>query len=232
MGGGGLFDVLFVLLAVGMLAFAGLGWWASRKRIERLRTWAATNRWTYTASDRSLVDFSRGQPFGVGRSKRATEIMAGPFEGFAGLSFTYRWTTGSGKSSTTHTAHIVAVRLPAFLPTLELTPDGFGAKLAKLVGAQDIQFESDEFNRAFRVASSDPQVAHAIVHPRLMERMLRDDSRGTCWRIEGTWILTWASGSTDLDRLATHLGLLTAVARSVPRHVWLDHGFDPSTAPR
>ena len=108
----------------------------------------------------------------------------------------------------------MGVALPTYLPTVELTPDGFGAKLAKLVGAQDIQFESEDFNRAFRVASSDPEVAHAIVHPRLMERMLRDDALGSAWRIEGTWILTWAAGSTDLDRLVSRLGLL---ARSCGR---------------
>jgi hypothetical protein len=220
-------EVLFVLFAVGLVAFAALGWWASVKRREGLQKWAAVNGWTYTSSDRSLVDFSRMQPFGVGHSKKATEVLAGRYDRLSALSFTYRWTTGSGKSATTHTAHVVGVVLPAYLPTVEVTPDGFGAKLAKLVGAQDIQFESDDFNRAFRVASSDPQVAHAIVHPRLMERMLRDDALGSAWRIEGTWILTWATGSTDLDRLASMLGLLSAVVGSIPRHVWLDHGFDP-----
>ncbi|WP_028050468.1 DUF3137 domain-containing protein [Cellulomonas sp. URHD0024] len=224
-------EALFVLFASGLVAFAALGWWASRKRIERLRVWASANGWTYATSDRSLVDFSRMQPFGVGHAKKATEVLAGRFERLSALSFTYRWTTGSGRDSTTHTAHVVAMVLPAALPTVELTPDGFGAKLAKLVGAQDIQFESDDFNRAFRVASSDPRVAHAIVHPRLMERMLRDDALGSSWRIEGTWILTWATGSTDLDRLASRLALLSSIVRSIPRHVWLDHGFDPQMSP-
>ena len=224
---GGLFDVLFVLFAIGVIAFAILGWWASAKRRERLKAWATTNGWTYAPSDRSLVDFSRMQPFGVGHSKRATDVLAGRYDGHSALSFTYRWTTGSGKNQTTQTAHVVGVVLPTYLPTVELTPEGLGARLAKLVGAQDIQFESEDFNRKFRVASSDPKVAHAIVHPRLMERMLRADADGCTWRIEGTWILSWATGPTDLDRLATRLGLLSAVVRSIPRHVWLDHGFDP-----
>jgi hypothetical protein len=228
---GGLFDVLFVLFAIGLVAFAALGWWASVKRRERLRTWAAANGWSYLPSAPSLVDLSSGQPFGVGHSKKAVEVLSGTYDRLSVLSFTYRWTTGSGKSSSAHSAHIVGVMLPAYLPTVELTPDGFGAKLAKLVGAQDIQFESDEFNRAFRVASSDPQVAHAIVHPRLMERMLRDDARGAAWRIEGTWLLSWATGTTDLDRLASRLALLRTVTRSIPQHVWLDHGFDQPSWP-
>ena len=224
-------ELLFVLFAIGLVGFVAVGWWASVKRRERLQKWATLSGWTYAASDRSLVDFSRGQPFGVGHSKKATEVLAGRYDRLSALSFTYRWTTGSGKEATTHTSHIVGVVLPAYLPTVELTPDGLGAKLAKLVGAQDIQFESDDFNRAFRVASSDPRVASAIVHPRLMERMLRDDARGSTWRIEGTWILSWASGSTDLDRLASRLGVLSAVVRSIPRHVWLEHGFDPLSSP-
>lgn len=227
---GGLFDVLLVLFAIGMVAFAILGWWASVKRRERLKAWATTNGWTYTPSDRSLVDFSRMQPFGVGHSKRATDVLAGRYDGHSALSFTYRWTTGSGKNQTTQTVHIVGMVLPTYLPTVELTPEGLGARLAKLVGAQDLQFESEDFNRRFRVASSDAKAAHAIVHPRLMERMLRPDTVGSTWRIEGNWILTWATGATDLDRLAGRLGMLRAVVRSIPRHVWLDHGFDPLTS--
>jgi hypothetical protein len=224
-------NALPVLFALGAVALAVLAWWASRKRIERLRAWAATNGWTYASSDASLTTFSQWQPFGAGHAKRATEVLAGRYDRLSALSFTYRWTTGSGRESSTHTAHVVAVVLPAFLPRVELTPDGLGAKLAKLVGAQDISFESDDFNRAYRVSSSDPRVAHAIVHPRLMERMLRDDARGSAWRIDGTWLLSWENGASNLDRLATRLGVLSAVVRSVPRHVWLEHGYDPLSTP-
>ena len=91
------------------------------------------------------------------------------------------------------------------------------------------QFESEAFNRAYRVAADDQRTGHAILPPRLMERLL-PDALGNAWRIDGTWILSWEPGTTDLDRLAPRLGLLSAVVRSVPRHVWQDHG-DP-TRPR
>ena len=113
-------------------------------------------------------------------------------------------------------------------PTVEVTPEGLGARLAKLVGAQDVQFESEAFNRAYRVAATDQRTGHAILHPRLMERLLRADALGSAWRIGGTWILSWEPGTTDLDRLASRLGLLSAVVRSIPRHVWQDHGYDPT----
>ena len=221
----GLFFVLGLVVVVGL--FVG-GLWVQKKRHERFRAWASSNGWTYLESDRSLVDLSRGQPFRQGSARKASEVLRGTFDGRPALSFSYQWTTGSGKNRSTHHAHIVALALPAYLPTIEVTPEGLGAKLAKLVGARDLQFESEAFNQAYRVAADDERTGHAIVHPRLMERLLRSDALGNAWRIEGTWILSWEPGTLDLDRLAPRLGLLSAVVRSIPRHVWQDHGYDPT----
>lgn len=215
----------FGAVVVGLLV---LGMWLQRKRHERFRQWAAAHGWTYQEFNRSLADLSHDQPFGVGSNRNATEVLRGSFRSRDALSFTYAWTTGSGKSRSTHHAHVVALALPAFLPTVEVTPEGLGAKLVKMLGARDLQFESEAFNEAYRVAASDPRVGHAILHPRLMERLLRADALGSAWRIEGTEILSWEPRSTDVDRLASRLGLLAAVVDSIPRHVWQDHGHDPS----
>ena len=225
--GDGLFGVLFLLGALVMLGLFAAGFWVQKKRHERFRAWAVRNGWTYGQSERALVDISRGQPFNQGSNRRAIEVLRGTYDSRPALSFTYVWTTGSGKNRSTHHAHIVGLALPTYLPTVEVTPEGLGARLAKLVGAQDVQFESEAFNRAYRVAARDQRTGHAILHPRLMERLLRPDALGNAWRIGGTWILSWESGTTDLDRLGPRLGLLSAVVRSIPRHVWQDHGHDP-----
>ena len=209
-------SLLVVLGMVAVVVVFIVGLWLQKKRHERFRAWALANGWTYAESEPGLTSMSSGQPFGAGRARRATEVLRGTFEARPAVSFTYAWTTGSGKSKSTHHAHIVALQLPAYLPTVEVTPEGLGAKLAKLVGVQDIQFESDDFNRAYRVAAGDERTGHAIVHPRLMERLLRADALGNPWRIEGTSILSWEPGSTDLDRLASRLGLLSAVIESIP----------------
>jgi hypothetical protein len=218
--------VLVVVVVIALLVGA---WWLRRRRTERLVAWANATGWQLVGSDGSLTTRWTGHPFGQGYGRRATEVLRGPFEGMSALSFTYRWTTGSGRQRTSHVRHVVTIDLPAFLPNLELTPDGVGAKLAKAVGGQDIQFESDGFNRAWRVESRDLPVAHAIVNPRLMERLMRPDARGESLRIEGTSILSWAFGATDTAALAHRLGLLAAVVHAIPRHVWQDHGYDPMT---
>lgn len=221
--------VMLVLVPVLGIGFLVLTFWLQHKRKQALQLWAARNGWTYVDRDDSWTRLQRGQPFEQGHDRRASEVLQGRYESMPAVSFAYRWSTGSGKEETTHTAHVVAVGLPAYLPTLEVTPEGLGARLVKMLGAQDMQFESEDFNRAYRVAAGDQRTAHAVLHPRLMERLLRADAVGSSWRIEGPWIASWTSGGTDLATLAPRLGLLTAVVRSVPRHVWLDHGYDPSS---
>jgi hypothetical protein len=216
--------LLLVLLIVPAIIVWTL--WYQYRRIQLTRTWAATVGWTYVGSDPSLADRWRGQPFGIGHSRRVSEVVTGAFQGRPATSFAYRYTTGSGKSQSTHVFHVVTTALPAYLPTLELTPEGVGAKIAKAFGGDDIQFESDDFNRAWRVCASDERFAHDVVHPRLMERLLRGDIR-TNLRIEGTDILSWASGSPDLGAVAPRLQLMEAVVSAIPRYVWLDHGHDP-----
>ncbi len=230
MGGSDVLQSLWLVVVVIGIPLALVGaWWLQRERTERLTAWATAIGWRFEGSDPSLTQRWTGQPFGQGDSRCATEVLRGHFQGMPATSFTYRWTTGSGKSRTTYVRHVVALDLPAYLPTVELTPDGLGAKLAKVVGGQDIQFESDDFNCAWRVESRDLAVAHAIVNPQLMERLLRSDATGESLRIEGTSILSWAYGRTDTDTLARRLGVLVAVAHAIPRHVWMDHGYDPMT---
>lgn len=220
---------LFVVLAVvlGVVGVVVERRWQARRH-ERLASWGAVNGFAYEHHDRELLRLQRGAPFDEGDSHAVTEVLHRPWEDWHVASFTYRWSTGSGKNRQTHHAHVVALHLPAHLPRLEVTPEGVGARLAKLVGGQDMQLELEEFNREYRIVAADERVGHAVLHPRLMERLLADDVRGRPWRLEGRWLVTWDAGRTDVARLASRLGLLSAIARSVPRHVWQDHGHDPA----
>ncbi len=224
---GDLVRALFVLPWVILPVVVAARIWFRLRRGGRLKAWAAASGWTYVGRDRSLVDRWQGEPFGKGDSRTASEVLVGRWAGRPAVSFTYSFRTGTDDHETTSTYHVVALPLPAYLPTLELTPEGFGTRLASMLGRQDIQFESEEFNRAWRVESRDLKFAHDVVHPRLMERLMRPDARGVCLRIGGTDILTWTEGGTDLDRIAVRLGLMTTIIESVPRYVWQDHGHDP-----
>ena len=221
--------VLLLFVGIPLLIAAAL--YFQHQRVKAIQAWATRTGWTYVGTDPSLVRRWNGQPFNAGHSRRVSELVTGSFGKHRAMSFSYRYTTGSGKNQSTRVYHVVAVSLPAFLPTLEVTPEGFGAKLAKTFGGQDIQFESEDFNQAWRVTARMSRFAHDVLHPRLMERLMRADARGVSWRIEGTDILSWSDGAQRLEAIAGRLQVLCAVIDAVPDYVWHDHGHNPGPTP-
>src|SRR5690606_11195053 len=122
----------------------------------------------YSPRAPQLVGRWRGQPFNLGHSRRVEHLLSGDFQGRPAAVFEYRYTTGHGKNRSTTRLTVVMLALPTFLPDLEITNEGVGARIAKMFGGQDIQFESEEFNRRWRVQASVRKTAHDIVHPRFM----------------------------------------------------------------
>ena len=229
--GSGLAGAMFVLFLVVAVGIAVLAVVSQSRRRRALAAWALASGWQYTDSDDSLVALSTRAPFGVGRARHAREVLRGRFSGRDAVSFAYTWRTGSGKDEQTHTVHVVALALPAYLPVVEVEPENVVTRMAHAFGGEDLQFEFEEFNRAFRVRSDDRRIAYAVLHPRLMERLLRGDARECAWRTDGTWILSWAPGASDLGSMAARFGVLSAVVASIPRHVWQEHGYDPLVQP-
>jgi len=219
---------IVVLGAIGMVALMVAAWWFGRQREKRLREFAAQIGWTYVGTDPTLRDRWKGAPFGTGSSRRVSEVLVGAYTGRPAVSFRYQYTTGSGDDRQTHSFHVVALSLPVWLPGLQLTPQGLGARIATAFGGQDIELESADFNDAWRVEARDAKFASDVLHPRTMERLLRADARGLSLRLEGGDVLCWEAGSPDLDGLAARLGVMSALADGIPRFVWLDNGYDPA----
>ena len=218
----GTVGVTMVLLAV--LGPLGVRYF----RAKELRALARSIGWEYVGTDPTLPRRWRGHPFGIGGSRRVSELMTGVHQGRPALAFRYSYRTSTGRNRSTSAYHVVALALPAALPDLELTPESLGARIATTLGGDDIQFESEDFNRAWRVRADDAQVAHDVVHPRLMERLLRDDVRGLSLRIEGSDLFCWAPGGVRWGALGSRLEVLGAVVDTIPQHVWVDHGMRPA----
>lgn len=222
--------VEIVLLAACWLLFVPAvvvgSYWYRTRRDRETKEWVAAAGWTYVGTDPSLVDRWAGAPFGTGQSRRASDVMVGRWGDRPVVSFTYSFVTGAGNRRSTVHFHVLALPLPAFLPPLELTPDGAAVRLLTRPG-EDIQFESEEFNRAWRVVSADAKFAHDVVHPRLMERLMAPDAFRARLRFAGTDLVSWAPGTTNTVGIHRRLALMQAVIDSVPRYVWQDHGYDP-----
>ncbi len=128
--------------------------------------------------DRQLHHAYAHSVFRKGHSRRATNNMFGVLT-LAGHPVhvrmgDYQYTTGSGKHSQTHRISYAAFMLPFVgLPELLIRREGIGDKLISGIGFDDIDFESEEFSRAFWVTSGDKKFAYDVIHPGMMEFLMR-----------------------------------------------------------
>lgn len=195
-----------------------------RRRGRRLQAFSAANGWTYAPDASHLLVGRRGMPFERRLTRRASHLVTGTTgdREFAAFQIDHGELPGDVKRDL---VTVTMVSLPTALPDLEITSQGLGARVATMLGAQDIRFESEEFNRRWRVEAAEPRVAHAIVHPRFMELLTAGPPDPV--RFEGTDLWTWHPGPFEPAALHARLARLEQLAALVPRHVWQDHGHDP-----
>jgi hypothetical protein len=229
--------VLIVL--VGLAVGGGIFWFtciAAKKRREEFAAFAARQGFTYTPANNPLANQWSGRPFQTGDHQQVKNVLTGAFQGRQLIAFDYSYQTHSTDSkgrrtTTTHKFGVVVMQLPGALPQLQVTHEGiFGGAVANAFGFADLQFESEQFNRAFRVKADDPRFGHAVIHPRMMELLLARGEIG--WRIEGNSLVGWDQGSHSPAEIMSRLRLLSQVVDNVPPYVWRDYaGVDPRQQP-
>jgi hypothetical protein len=222
--------VLVVIVVAGGLFY--FSYVAARKRRELFAGFAAQNGWSYLQSNNALAGHWSGTPFQTGDHWQVKNVLSGAFDGQQMVAFDYSYQTHSTDSkgrrtTTTHKFGVVVLQLPGALPHLEVRHEGIlGGALANAFGFRDIQFESDQFNRAFRVKADDERYGHAVITPRMMELLLARGEIG--WRIEGNSLVGWDSGAHDPAEVMSRLSLLHQVLELVPPYIWRDYaGVDP-----
>lgn len=227
--------LLFVGLALIGVTVAWLGYRADKKRREALLRFALSKGWRYLAADDSLVELAQGTPFGEGDHRRARNVLTGTVSGFEMVAFDYSYQTHSSDSkgnrtTTTHRYAVASLSLPAYLPTLQVTGESLLHRAGQLLGFDDIELESDEFNRRFNVSAADRKFATDVLTPRTMQALLAAPT--TSWRIEGPRIVAWDSGRLEPLGLLARLSVLTTVIAGVPSFVWRDYGASPVVPPQ
>lgn len=231
--------MLFLFLAV--FAVIGLAItvmvWAYKKnkaRIASLAALAASEGWEFSAQDRfGLAERWPGTPFGEGYARRAEHVVTGTHDGLPLVAFDYSYkedsTDSEGRSSTT-TYHyaVVALAMPCWLPELHLAPEGLFSRLGNLLGFEDIELESEEFNRRYRVRCPDPKFACDVLSPRTMEFLLANDT--VPFRLVGSDAVAYELGVLEPYRILRSAHVLTGVVRGIPSFVWNDHATEQRNA--
>jgi hypothetical protein len=179
--------VLVILVAVA-------GYYARKRRILLWQQTAAGLGLQYSTEDPfGLVDmpfdlFSRGD-------RRGTEnVLWGTKDGLDVKAFEFWDYTESSDTKGNRSRsyeHFSCALLPApvMCPHTSIAPESFFSRIGRALGFHDIEFESEEFNKAMKVKSAEPKFATYLVDPRMMEWLLAN--KGWQFELSGQSLLTY-----------------------------------------
>ncbi|MFV0634603.1 hypothetical protein [Demequina sp.] len=186
------------------------------------RTFAEAQGWEYLTSTPEYGGRFSAYPFASGIRRRQESVVRGEFGGIRCATFAhvYEERTDRDLDTAVTVAHQVTLaELPVRLPRIDIVPEGVSTTVMRALGGTDVDVESHEFNKLWRVKASDARYAHAVLDARMIERLLAFDARGTAVRIEGAAVYTWSLGRKEVDGLARRLALVAGIARRIPAHV-------------
>src|SRR5262249_36920644 len=126
-------------------------------------------------------------PFEQGRSRRSNNCLSGQRGELKWEIFDYRYVTGNGKNQTTHHWGIVAAWSRVVSQPMEIGPENFFDKIAAAGGFDDIDFESEEFSKAFYVKCANRKFAYDVIDPQMMEFLLKAPKLS--WQFAGPIVL-------------------------------------------
>lgn len=217
--------VLVAVVVVALAYFGYLSWQQEQKRRELLMTWAMNSGFTYAAEDDSWCARWNATPFGDGDHRRARNVITGNYKDRPFVTFDYSYETHSsngkgGQTTTTHRYVVTSLQLPTYLPQLQVTPENLLTRFGNALGLDDIELESEDFNRKFRVHARDRKFACDVLTPRTMQMLLSRPA--SSWRIDGTDILTWHDGKLSPTVCLAAAAQLQDIVDGIPSFVWHD----------
>lgn len=225
-----MFTVLAIVALVGLfVTFTIYQHKKNQARLAGLFSVCHANGWQFTPHDPwGLPNRWDGTPFDQGYDRRAENVITGEHQNHPLVAFDYSYKTDStdskgNRTTTTHRYAVVALGMPCALPGLHVGPEGVFSRIGKAVGMQDIELESEDFNRAFRVRCPDAKLATDILTPRTMEMMLA--SGRIRFRFVGSDALAYDNGCLDAHELLRAAHVLANVVDGVPSFVWRDYGL-------
>ena len=167
------FIVVFIGLDVGRYIM-------EKKRREALQAVAAQLGLSFSHHKDRTISSRYGflERIDRGRNRYAYNIMQGTApDGSPVCLFDHHYETKSrdskGRTKTHHHYHAVyTLTLPKSFPELIIEPEGFFSKIAQALGFDDIDFESVEFSKRYKVKSPDKKFAYDVCNAQMIDYLL------------------------------------------------------------
>ena len=132
--------------------------------------------------------------FSHGRGWRHRNLMRGTIADLEALLFDYSYTTGGGRSQTTHRQTVAAFRLAdATLPEFELRPENVFHKIGSAFGYEDIDFQQHpSFSSRYLLRGAEEEAIRRAFNEEVVAYL--EQSRGLCVEVVANWLIAYRSG--------------------------------------
>ena len=200
-------------------AFVIVGLWLGARRKKELAAWATNAGLSFSpGSDRSYDNYYPA--FGClhrGHTRSAYNIAAGSWNGRPLKAFDYRYVTGHGKNRSAHTFSAIILGSGLFLKPLQIRSENAFDKLTEFFGADDIDFESDQFSREFYVKSPDKKWAYDVLHQRTMEFLLVNPKFSI--EFDNEHVICWRNRRFDIQTRETAISVVEGILDRLPEYL-------------
>jgi hypothetical protein len=224
------FPAGMVLIFIGVAALIIVGavysWRQAKKRREELAAWAAKSGLTYSEGRDTSYEytFPEFRQLKAGEGDRyAQNIVSGTFRNRELRAFDYHYITTStddkGNTTTQHhtfSALIMGCEVP--LKPLNIRPEGFFDRIGAAFGFEDINFESAEFSRKYKVTAPDRKWAYDVLHARVIEYLLPLPPFSMQFGC-GNLVMFWTSGAWNAGQFESSANIVAGFLDLLPDYV-------------
>lgn len=221
--------LIFLIAAVGVGVFAYFSWYLKKRRREQLALVARQLGLSYSRGDYLGI---LSYPFALlqkGDGRGAENLITGSWSSLDLVEFDYWYydesSDSKGRSSRTyHRFSCVMTTVDIWAAHLTAARENFLTRLADNVGLRDIEFETDEFNRAFNVKCPDRKFANDFIDQRMMSWLLQAGSQWS-YEVVGGSLFVYCDRLQPLG-LVPLLGTLKGFRDQIPRVAYELYGRD------
>jgi hypothetical protein len=215
--------LLFVLVIAAAGGIAYLAYWQKKQRRLGFAHVARQLGLTYTQDDPYGLVGAPFELFQKGDGRGVENVIAGTWQGIEVRAFDYWYyeesSDGQGHRSRTYYRFDCAVfPVSAICPHLMIGNETFFTRLAGALSFHDIEFENEEFNRAFNVKCEDRKFANDVVDSRMIDWLIANGD-GAKFEVTGSGALV-AIDRCDPNELVGLLGLARDFVDHVPKVVF------------
>jgi hypothetical protein len=215
--------VLVVLVAIAAIGIGIFSYWRVKKRRQELQLVARQLGLSYSQVDMAGCEALPFELLGRGDGRGTENLLDGIWQELPVREFDYWYydesTDSNGNHSRSYSYFSCAVtEVDAALSPLTLGRENALTRFADAVGLHDIEFELEDFNRAFNVKCRDKKFANDFVDQRMMRWLLAADG-AFAFEASGRWLLAYSRRRAPLE-LVPLLGTLKGFRDQVPRVVY------------